>query len=282
MTYSKDLITGLEEKAKVLRRDTIKMIKEAGGGWLGGSFSEADIIAVLIFQHMKHDPKNPKWEDKDRLIVSKAHCCETVYAALGEAGYFSKKEFSFYGKLGAVLQAHTDQRTTPGIEYSGGSLGQGLSFALGEAWAARIGAPKDKEGRAIPRYRVFCILGDGECNEGQVWEAVMAANHYKVDNLIAIVDHNKFQSSGTVEERINLVPLAEKWRTFGWDVTEIDGHNYKEILSALERADKTPGKPHTIIAHTVKGKGVPAFEHKNLHFCKLTDDMYANAMKALK
>jgi len=281
MGYDKKLIKNLEEKAKTLRRDTIEMVKKADACWLGGSFSQADIIAALMFHHMKHDPKNPQWEDRDRLIVSKAHCCETVYAALGEAGYFSKKEYQFYGKFGATLQAHTE-RKAPGVEYSGGSLGQGLSFAFGEAIAARIGAPKDKSSRPIPRFRVFCIIGDGESDEGQIWEAAMAAAHYKVDNLVAIIDHNKFQSGGKVEERINLAPLPEKWRAFGWHVTEIDGHNYTEILSALEKADKVQGKPHTIIAHTVKCKGVPSFENKNLHFFKLTDEMYVEAMEALK
>ena len=281
MAYDEKLIKELEGKAKILRRDAIEMIKAGESGWVGGSFSQADIITALYFHRMKHDPQNPEWEDRDRLIVSKAHCCETVYAALGEAGYFPKKEYQSYGKLGATLQAHTE-RIVPGVEYSGGSLGQGLSFALGEAWAARIGAPKDKSGRPLPRFRVFCIVGDGESDEGQIWEAVMAAAHYKVDNLVAIVDHNKFQSSGKVEERINLDPLPEKWQAFGWDVAEIDGHNFNEILSALEKADKVQGKPHVIIAHTVKCKGVPSFEHKNLHFCKLTDEMYAEAMEVLK
>lgn len=273
MAYDEKLIAALESRAKTLRRDTIEMIKAGGSGWLGGSFSQADIITALMFHHMKHDPGNPKWEERDRLIVSKAHCCETVYAALGEAGYFDKKEYRSYGKFGALLQAHTE-RIVPGIEYSGGSLGQGLSFALGEAMAARIGRP-------TPLYRVFCILGDGECNEGQVWEAVMAAAHYKVDNLVAIIDHNKFQSGSKVADRINLIPMVEKWQAFGWDAVEIDGHNYTEILTALENADKTPGRPHAIVAHTIKCKGVPAFEHKNLHFCKLTDDMYAEAMAVL-
>ena len=281
MAYDEKLIKELEGKAKILRRDAIEMIKAGESGWVGGSFSQADIITALYFHHMKHDPQNPEWEDRDRLIVSKAHCCETVYTALGEAGYFPKKEYQSYGKLGAVLQAHTE-RIVPGVEYSGGSLGQGLSFALGEALAARIGAPKDKSGRPLPRFRVFCIVGDGESDEGQIWEAALAAAHYKVDNLIAIVDHNKFQSSGKVEERINLAPLPEKWQAFGWDVAEIDGHNFNEILSALEKADEVQGKPHVIIAHTVKCKGVPSFEHKNLHFCKLTDDMYAEAIEALK
>ena len=280
MAHDEKLIKALAEKAKTLRRDAVEMIKAGESGWIGGSFSQADIVTALVFHHMKHDPKNPQWANRDRLIVSKAHCCETVYAALGEAGYFSKKEFANYGQFGALLQAHTE-RIVPGIEYSGGSLGQGLSFALGEALAARIGAPKDKSGKPVPRFRVFCIIGDGESNEGQVWEAIMAAAHYKVDNLVAIVDHNKFQSGATVAERINLMPLSEKWRVFGWDTTEIDGHNFNEILGALENAAKVKGRPSAIIAHTTKCKGVPSFEHKNLHFCALSDEMYAEAIKAL-
>ena len=281
MVYDEEVMKKLEGKARIMRRDAVEMIRAGESGWLGGSFSQADIVAALMFHHMKHDPRNPQWEERDRLIVSKAHCCETVYAALGEAGYFPKKEYQSYGHFGALLQAHTE-RKAPGIEYSGGSLGEGLSFAMGEALAARIGASKDASGRPMPRFRVFCIVGDGESNEGQVWEAVMAAAHYKVDNLVAIVDHNKFQSGGTVEERINLMPLAEKWRAFGWDTTEIDGHDFKQILDALEKADKVKGKPHAIVAHTIKCKGVPSFEHKNLHFCKLSDEMYAEAVKALK
>ncbi len=280
MAHDEKLIKALAEKAKTLRRDAVEMIKAGESGWIGGSFSQADIVTALVFHHMKHDPKNPQWADRDRLIVSKAHCCETVYAALGEAGYFSKKEFANYGQFGALLQAHTE-RIVPGIEYSGGSLGQGLSFALGEALAARIEAPKDKSGKPVPRFRVFCIIGDGESNEGQVWEAIMAAAHYKVDNLVAIVDHNKFQSGATVAERINLMPLSEKWRVFGWDTTEIDGHNFNEIFGALENAAKVKGRPSAIIAHTTKCKGVPSFEHKNLHFCALSDEMYAEAIKAL-
>jgi len=281
MAYDEKLIKELEAKAKIMRRETVKMIKGAGLGWVGGSFSQADIIAALVFHHMKHDPRNCQWAERDRLIVSKAHCCETVYAALGEAGYFSREEYAKYGKFGGTLQAHTE-RCVPGVEYSGGSLGQGLSFAVGEALAARIGAPKDKAGRPIPRYRVFCVIGDGESDEGQVWEAAMAAAHYKIDNITAFIDHNEFQSGAPVVERMNLEPLDEKWRAFSWDVTEIDGHNYDEILGALDRADTIKGKPHVIIAHTVKCKGVPAFEHKNLHFGGITDEMYAEAMAVLE
>ena len=281
MAEDKELIKELAAKAKILRRDAVEMIKACGCGWVGGSLSQADILAALVFHHMKHDPKNPQWEERDRLIVSKAHCAETVYAALAEAGYFSKKELQHYGKFGATLQPHCE-RKIPGIEYSGGSLGQGLSFALGEALAARIDAPGDESGQPLPRFRVFCIIGDGECDEGQIWEAVMAAAQYQVDNLVAIVDHNKFQSSGKVTEKINLEPLSDKWLAFRWDVAEIDGHDFNQILGALERADKVKGKPHVIIAHTIKGKGVPSFERKNLHFCELTDEMYAEAMAVLK
>ena len=280
MVYQTELLNDLQNKAKTIRRESIRMIKAAGLGWVGGSFSQADIVTALVFHHMKHNPKDPKWADRDRLIVSKAHCCETVYAALGEAGYFSKAEFDKYGKLGAILQAHTE-RTAPGVEYSGGSLGQGLSFALGEALSARIGAPKDVNGRPIPRFRVFCILGDGECNEGQVWEAVMAAAHYKVDNLVAIVDHNKYQSGGKVVDRIDWTPVAPKFAAFNWDTVEVDGHDFNQILGVLERADKTPGKPHAIIANTIKCKGVPSLENKNVHFCAITDEIYQDAMKAL-
>jgi transketolase len=270
----KGKIEFLEKKAKIIRRDAVEMIRAAGGGWLGGSFSQADIVTALIFHHMKHDPKSPDWEERDRLIVSKAHSCETVYAALAESGYFSKKEYEHYGQGGALLQAHTDRRV-PGVEYSGGSLGQGLSFALGQALVARLGALQ-------PRYRVFCILGDGESNEGQVWEAVMAAAHYGADNLVAIVDRNRFQSSGSVEERMKTDPMVEKWLGFGWDAVEIDGHDIGEILEALNRAEKIRGAPHVIIARTIKGKGIPAFENTNVHFCSITDEAYAQAMEVLR
>lgn len=271
---SEDRTAFLEEKAKIVRRDAIDMMRAGGGGWLGGSFSQADIISALLFHHMKHDPKRPEWEERDRLIVSKAHSCETVYSALAEAGYFSKEEYKRYGQRGALLQAHTD-RGVPGVEYSGGSLGQGLSFALGQALVARMGS-------STPRYRVFCILGDGESNEGQVWEAAMAAVHYRVDNLVAFVDHNRFQSSGRVEERMNDLPLLKRWDGFGWDAVEIDGHDMSAILEALERADGNPGTPHAIIARTVKGRGVPEFENKNLHFSAISDEMYEQAMAVLK
>lgn len=273
MEYNETLISHLKEKALTVRKDALLLMKQSGICWIGGSFSQADIVTALVFHHMRHDPKKPQWEDRDRLIVSKSHCCETVYAALAESGYFSKDLYYSYAKCNAVLQAHTD-RKAPGIEYSGGSLGQGLSFSIGEALGAR-------EANAT-RYRVFCIMGDGELDEGQAWEGIMSAAHYKVDNLIAIIDHNKFQSTAEISVKLNIEPISEKWRTFGWDVTEIDGHDFKQILAALERADSVTGKPHVIIAHTVMTKGVPAFENKNYHWAWLSDEMYAQAMEALK
>jgi transketolase len=272
MTHDKSLIKFLEEKAKVLRKHTLEMIRSSGIGWLGGSFSEAEIITVLYFHQMKHDPRNPRWMERDRLIVSKAHCCEMVYAALGESGYFPKEEFLRYGKFGAILQAHTDRRTVPGVEYSGGSLGEGLSFAVGEALAAKIDGLD---------YKVYCIIGDGECDEGQVWEAVLSAAHFKLDNLIALVDHNKFQSTGEVSKKIRLDPLSEKWKAFGWHVMEVDGHNIEQLLDTLDEVGNVKGQPHAIICHTIKGKGVPSFEGKNLHFVKVTDEMYSEALKIL-
>lgn len=272
MYHDEKIIKMLEEKAKILRKYTLIMIKSAGIGWLGGSFSEAEIVTALYFHHMRHNPQDPNWNERDRLVVSKAHCCEMVYAALGEAGYFPKDEFQKYGKMGAMLQAHTDKRTVPGIEYSGGSLGEGLSFAVGQALAAKIDGMK---------YRVYCILGDGECDEGQVWEAAMFAAHYKLDNLTVLLDHNKFQSTGAVRDKIVLDPLTKKWDSFGWYVIEIDGHDFKQLLDALDKVGQVEGRPQIIVCHTIKGKGVPAFEGKNLHFVKVTDEMYNEALKFL-
>jgi transketolase len=279
MSHDTELIKELETKAKTLRRHSIEMMRSAGRGWLGGSFSEAEIITALVFHHMKHNPKNPNWPGRDRLILSKAHCCEMHYAALGEAGYFPRKLFSSYGRFGGVLQAHS-QRTIPGVDYSGGSLGTGLSFAVGNALAARIGFPRDPSGRQLSRYRVYCIIGDGECDEGQVWEAAMAAAHYKLDNLVAILDRNEYQSTGAVAETMGIEPLAEKWRSFSWNVSDIDGHDIGQILDALDKARDVKGKPSIVIAHTIKGKGVPSLEGK-VHFAQVTEDLYSEVMRAL-
>jgi transketolase len=269
-THDEELIKTLEFKAKLLRLYVLEMIRASGMGWLGGSYSMAEIITALYFHHMRHNPKNPNWDERDRLVISKAHACEIVYAALAEAGYFPKEELLKYGRFGALLQAHTD-RSIPGVEYSGGSLGLGLSYAVGLALAAKI---RGKD------YRVFAVLGDGECNEGQIWEAALFASTYKLDNLTALIDYNKFQSTGPM--KLELEPLAKKWEAFGWYVTEVNGHNLREILDALDYVESVKGRPHVIICHTIKGKGVPFLEGKNPHFIKLTDDLYKEIKKALE
>jgi transketolase len=280
MGHDESLIRILEEKTKILRRHTINMIRNAGKGWIGGSFSEAEIITSLFFHHMNHDPNNPSWPERDRLILSKAHCCEMLYAALGEAGYFPKEHFSNYGKIGSLLQAHS-QRTTPGVEYSGGSLGTGLSFALGEALAAKINLKEEISERGKMKYQVYCIIGDGECDKGQIWEAAMAASHYKLDNLTAIIDRNYYQSTGKASEIMELEPFIEKWKSFSWNTIEINGHDIGQILDSLDQANKTMYRPSVIIANTIKGKGVPSFEKKGMHFEKIDDKMYSEAMRTL-
>lgn len=246
----------LEEMAKRLRRHVITMTATAGSGHPGGSLSAADIVACLYFKVMRHDPANPKWADRDRFILSKGHAAPILYAALAESGYFPVEELKTLRKLGSRLQGHTDMTLTPGVEMSAGSLGQGLSFGIGVALAGRL------DGRD---YHVYVMLGDGECDEGQVWEAAMFAAHHKVDNLTAIVDHNGLQLDGTCCEIMNLEPLANKWRAFNWQVIEIDGHNISQILDALQEARQVKEKPTVIIAYTIKGKGV-SFMENNVDF----------------
>jgi transketolase len=246
----------LEKMAKQLRRHVITMIATAGSGHPGGSLSAADIVTALYFKVMRHDPKNPQWPDRDRFVLSKGHVAPVLYAALAECGYFPVEELSTLRKLGSRLQGHTDRTLTPGVEMSAGSLGQGLSFGIGIALAGRL----DKRD-----YHVYVLLGDGECEEGQIWEAAMSAPHFQIDNLTAIVDNNGLQLDGRCCEIMELQPLADKWRAFNWHVIEIDGHDMSQILPALKEARETKGKPTVIIAHTVKGKGV-SFMENNVDF----------------
>jgi transketolase len=246
----------LEKTAKQLRRHVIEMIATAGSGHPGGSLSAADIVTALYFKVMRHNPKSPQWTDRDRFILSKGHAAPILYAALAEGGYFPVEELSTLRKLGSRLQGHTDRTLTPGVEMSAGSLGQGLSFGIGVALAARL----DKRD-----YHVYVLLGDGECEEGQVWEAAMSAPHFRIDNLTAIVDHNGIQLDGKCCDIMALESLADKWRAFNWHVIEIDGHDMSQILPALEEAGKTTLRPTVIIAHTVKGKGV-SFMENNVSF----------------
>ncbi|GAB6281184.1 MAG: transketolase [Thermovirga sp.] len=241
----------LKSMAKTIRQDIISMIMEAGSGHPGGSLSVADIMAALFFDVMKHDPTNLCWEGRDRFILSKGHACPAVYSALAESGYFQKEELSSLRKLGSRLQGHPDMCKLPGLEASTGSLGQGLSIASGIALAMKM----DK----MPN-RVFCLMGDGELDEGQIWEAAMTASHWDLDNLCGIIDRNGLQIDGRTDDIKTLEPLADKWRAFGWNVIEIDGHNIREISGALNRFRHTHFKPTVVIAYTVKGKGVSFME----------------------
>jgi transketolase len=251
-------IKELEDKAKVIRRHIVEMIGRCGSGHPGGSLSAADIVTVLYFHQMRHDPKSPKWEDRDRFVLSKGHAAPVLYAALAEAGYFPKSYLKTLRQIGSSLQGHVDMISLPGIEMSTGSLGQGLSAANGFALAGKM----DKK-----NYRVYAMIGDGESQEGQIWEAAMTAGHYKLDNLTVILDHNKYQIDGRVEEIKGIQPIADKWKAFRFNVIDnVNGHDIKSIMKALEESVRFKGKPTMIIAETVKGKGVSFMESKPTGF----------------
>lgn len=249
--YSDSQIKDLQDKARQVRRLIVRMLAKAGSGHPGGSLSSADLITALFFAVLRHNPKDPAWPGRDRFHMSKGHCCPLWYAVLAESGYFPKEKLWTLRQLGTMLQGHPDRRT-PGVNIASGSLGQGLSVSLGMSLAAKL----DKKD-----YRVYCLLGDGETQEGNIWEAAMASSHYKCDNLCAILDYNGFQIDGSTSKVMNLEPVTAKWQAFGWETIEIDGHNMPEILSAYDRAKSVKGKPCVIIAHTIKGKGVSFMEN---------------------
>lgn len=246
-------IEQIETKAKSIRRSIIKMLGQAGSGHTGGSLSAADILAVLYFWEMNIKPDNPSWEDRDRFVLSKGHAAPVLYATLAEKGYFPKEKLETLRKLGSPLQGHPDMRKLPGVEASTGSLGQGISWAVGMALAGKI----DNK-----NYRVYSMLGDGEIQEGMVWEALMAAAHYKLDNLLVFLDYNGLQIDGKITDVLSPEPVADKFRAFGWEVICINGHDYKEIMEALEKGRQTKGKPTAVIAETVKGKGCSFMENR--------------------
>ncbi|MHC1761411.1 MAG: transketolase [Negativicutes bacterium] len=244
-------INHLEEVAVKIRKDIIRMIHKAKSGHPGGALSATDIVTALYFHVMKIDPTNPRWEDRDRFILSKGHACPVLYSALAERGYFSLEHIDTLRVYHSILQGHPDMTKTPGVDMSAGSLGNGLSIGVGMALAGKW---KKKA------YTVYVMLGDGENQEGMVWEAAMAASNFHLDNLVAIVDYNGLQVNGWVNDVMRISPLPDKWRAFGWTVIEIDGHEMKEILNAFQKAQKIRG-PVTIIAHTVKGKSVSFMEN---------------------
>lgn len=245
----------LENKAEHIRALILEALAEAGSGHTGGSLDLVDIFTVLYFDHLRHDPHYPQWEGRDKVVLSIGHTAPVLYATLAAAGYFPEGEMLTLRKLGSRLQGHPSyEYKLPGLETCSGSLGQGLGVALGMAMSAKM------DGMA---NRVYCIMGDGEQQEGSVWETAMAAAHHKVDNLCAIIDRNRLQIDGGTEEVMGIDPLKDKWIAFGWKAIEIDGHDFSQIKMALETADMTKGKPTVIIADTIMGKGVFSIENNN-------------------
>ncbi|MGC8568948.1 MAG: transketolase [Nitrososphaeria archaeon] len=243
---NRDELRRLKEISFNIMLDILNMTTEAGSGHPGGSLSSKDIMTVLFFKIMRHDPRNPRWENRDRLVLSKGHAVPVLYAALIEAGYLDRSYLHKLRKLGSPLQGHPEWNPDLMIEATTGSLGNGLAIGNGIALAGRL--------RGLD-YRVFVLMGDGELQEGTVWEAAMFASHYSLDNVIAVVDRNGLQQSGPTERSVSVEPLVDKWRAFGWSVHEVDGHSIEALAETFERAIKERGRPKVVIAHTVKGKG---------------------------
>lgn len=263
----------LKEQAKKIRKDIVTMIGQAKSGHPGGSLSAAEIVTYLYFEEMNIDPTNPKWEDRDRFVLSKGHAAPVLYATLAHKGYFPIDELATLRKIGSRLQGHPDMKKVPGVDMSTGSLGTGISAAVGMAMACKL----DKKDNYV-----YTLLGDGELQEGQVWEAAMAAGHYKLDNLIAFVDNNCLQIDGNIDEVMSPNPIDEKFAAFGWHVLTINGHDFQQIADAVAAAKVQKGKPTMIVAHTVKGKGVSYMENQaGWHGSAPSEEQVAQAMTEL-
>lgn len=265
--FLEERVSNLKKKAKEIRVEIIKMIYKAQSGHPGGSLSIADIMAVLYFDILNIDIKRKDWPQRDRFILSKGHACPAWYACLAMKGFFKKEELGKLRVLGGMLQGHPDMRKVPGLDMTTGSLGQGLSAGLGMALGAKI---------LKLNYKTYVLLGDGEINEGQVWEAAMSANKFHLDNLIAIIDYNNLQLDGYCHEVMPIEPLNDKWVSFGWDVKEVNGHNIHEILTTLEELKNQQGQPTVIIAHTIKGKGISFMENMAEWHGKAPDEKQFN------
>lgn len=253
MAVNEAQIQALKDRARRIRIDILKMLHGCGSGHTGGSLSAADIMTALYFSKMKYDPKKPDWKGRDFFILSKGHAAPVLYTTLAHAGFLEASELCTLRKLGSRLQGHPDSKYLPGVEISTGSLGQGLSVACGVALAHKLDTAAN---------RVYAVLGDGELQEGQVWEAAMTGAHYKLDNLCVLVDNNGLQIDGPVAKVMGVEPIADKWRAFGWDVQDIDGHDMAQIVAALDKAETVKGRPSAIVCRTVKGKGSKCFEGK--------------------
>jgi transketolase len=261
------------ELAKRIRLHALRMTSRGGSSHIGAALSMADLVAVLYGETLRIDPANPKWPERDRFILSKGHAGAGVYAALAERGFFPVEKLDTHYQDGSDLSGHVSHKRVPGVEFSTGSLGHGLSVGTGMAYGAKL------DDRA---YRVFVLLSDGECDEGSNWEAILFAGHHGLDNLVAIIDYNKIQSLAPVESTLRLEPFADKWRSFGWDVTEVDGHDHVEIRSALAAKSAPTGKPLCVLAHTTKGKGVSFMENTVLwHYRTARGDEYEAAYREL-
>lgn len=255
-------MTEIAEIAKDIRKKVYQIAHFAGGGHMGASFSMTDIISVLYFDDvLKYDAKNPEWEDRDKFILSKGHASYALYAVLAKAGYFPEEEFRHVGQVGSKFGGHPKMHDIPGVEASTGALGHGLSFAIGIAYANKVDHRNS---------HVYAVLGDGECQEGSIWEGALSAPTLELDNLTVIVDHNKLQAMDDLENIVRMKPFADKWRAFGWNVVEIDGHNYTEIKKAL--LTRQEGKPTLVVANTIKGKGVSFMENVPIWHYRMPND----------
>ena len=273
MRVTDEMIHDLKLTANNIRKSVIEEVYLAGSGHPGGSLSVADILTVLYFNQMNIDPKDPKNENRDRFVLSKGHASTVLYATLAERGFFDKEELKSFRKLGSILQGHPDMKGVPGVDMSTGSLGQGLSVANGMAIASKL----DSKG-----YRVYALLGDGEIQEGQIWEAAMTSCHYDLDNLCVIVDNNNLQIDGSVDSVMNIYPIDEKFRSFGFEVFTVDGNNIDELITIFEKAKTIKGRPTAIVAKTIKGKGVSYMENQaGWHGKAPKEEEYKLAMEEL-
>jgi len=273
LKHSAELVRELEEIAITVRQEIVKMTSNAKSGHLGGSLSCVDILVALYFHQLNHNPRNPSWPGRDRFVLSKGHAAPALYGTLALSGYFPKEELSTFRNINSRLQGHPDNKKTPGVEISTGSLGQGLAVAVGMALGFKLAGKNNQ---------VYALVGDGELDEGEIWEAAMFASHYKIVNITVLVDRNHGQNDGRTEEVMSIEPLAVKWSAFDWSVLEVDGHNIKNILDVLDRSMENRSKPIVIIAETVKGKGISFVEGNNDYHAKpLPKELVAQAIAEL-
>jgi transketolase len=257
--HTPEMVADLSRRADAFRIQVLRMVYERQTGHIGGAFSVAEVLVALYFHQLRLDPHRPDWPEHDRLVFSKGHACAMLYTCLAHRGYFPVDELATFRCLDSRLQGHPDRQKTPGIEIPAGPLGHGVAVGAGMALAAKLGASKGEEGH--PRYRVYVVLGDGEINAGVIWEGALVAAKYRLDNLVAVLDYNGVQQTGPTATVMPTEPVADKWRSFGWHVIEIHGHNMRDVLDALDKADEVHGKPTVIVARTTKGKGVSFMEY---------------------